>query len=59
MMYSVRKLPHPWNLRVEENGEVGKGGLDAFEHGTSSYAEDVDDNSIDGLFEKTQSPLPA
>jgi len=39
MMWVIRQLPHPWNLRVEEIGETGPGGLDAFEHGASAYAE--------------------
>lgn len=37
MMWVVRKLPHPWNLRVEEKGELGTGGLDVFEHGIEAY----------------------
>jgi len=37
MMWVIRKLPHPWNLRVEEKGETGPGGLDVFEHGIEAY----------------------
>jgi len=37
MMWVIRKLPHPWNLRVEEKGEAGPGGLDVFEHGIEAY----------------------
>lgn len=37
MMWVIRKLPHPWNLRVEEKGETGQGGLDVFEHGIEAY----------------------
>jgi Amt family ammonium transporter len=37
MMWSLRKLPHPWNLRVEPAGETGPGGLDVFEHGIEAY----------------------
>jgi len=37
MMWLIRQLPHPWNLRVEGPGEVGVGGLDAWEHGTAAY----------------------
>lgn len=39
MMWIIRKLPYPWNLRVEEEGETMAGGLDVFEHGTSAYPE--------------------
>jgi Amt family ammonium transporter len=37
MMKLIRTLPHPWNLRVEEKGELGAGGLDVFEHGIEAY----------------------
>jgi len=37
MMWVIRKLPHPYNLRVEEAGELGQGGLDVFEHGIEAY----------------------
>jgi Amt family ammonium transporter len=37
MMWLIKKLPHPYNLRVEEKGETGPGGLDVFDHGTSAY----------------------
>jgi len=37
MMWLIKKLPHPYNLRVEEKGETGPGGLDMFEHGSSAY----------------------
>ena len=37
VMWVIRKLPHPWNLRVEEKGETGSGGLDVFEHGIEAY----------------------
>jgi Amt family ammonium transporter len=37
MMTILRKLPHPWNLRVEAKGETGPGGLDVFEHGIEAY----------------------
>lgn len=37
IMWMVRLLPHPWNLRVEAAGETGLGGLDVFEHGTEAY----------------------
>lgn len=39
VMWVVRQLPHPWNLRVEEEGELCEGGLDVFEHGSSAYPE--------------------
>ena len=48
------KLPHPWKLRVEAHGETGPGGLDMFDHGVEVYpAQDDDDVSLSGLFEKT------
>jgi Amt family ammonium transporter len=37
MMWGIKQLPHPWNLRVEGKGEVGPGGLDVWEHGTEAY----------------------
>lgn len=37
MMWLIKQLPHPYNLRVEEKGETGPGGLDMFDHGTSAY----------------------
>ncbi|MBD1391846.1 ammonium transporter [Mucilaginibacter glaciei] len=58
MMYALRKLPYPWNLRVEEHGELGKGGIDVFEHGSEAYPpQDDDEVSLSGLFEqKVQTP---
>lgn len=37
LMWVVKQLPHPWNLRVEEEGEII--GLDLHEHGTEAYSE--------------------
>ena len=37
MMFIIRKFPHPWNLRVEEHGELMQGGIDVFEHGAEAY----------------------
>ena len=37
MMWLIKRLPHPYNLRVEEKGETGPGGLDMFDHGSSAY----------------------
>jgi ammonium transporter, Amt family len=37
LMGVIRKLPHPWNLRVEDHGETGEGGIDLFEHGIEAY----------------------
>jgi len=37
LMWAVKQLPHPWNLRVEEEGEIM--GLDIHEHGTEAYSE--------------------
>ncbi len=37
LMFAIRKLPHPWNLRVEKEGELGSGGLDVWEHGIEAY----------------------
>lgn len=37
MMWLIKKLPHPWCLRVEPIGETGEGGLDVFEHGVEAY----------------------
>lgn len=37
MMKVLRMLPHPWNLRLEPEGEAGPGGIDVFEHGIEAY----------------------
>ncbi|MFL5748054.1 MAG: ammonium transporter [Niastella sp.] len=37
LMWVIRQLPDPWNLRVEAKGETGSGGIDVFEHGTEAY----------------------
>jgi Amt family ammonium transporter len=51
MMFVLGKLPYPWKLRVEEHGELMKGGIDVFEHGTSAYPEQDEEVSLSGLFE--------
>ena len=35
-MWVVQKLPYPWKLRVEKEGE--EEGLDVFEHGSEAYS---------------------
>nr|WP_294894177.1 ammonium transporter [uncultured Pedobacter sp.] len=53
MMYAIKRLPHPWSLRVEAHGELMEGGLDMFDHGTSAYPPQDDDKIIiDSHFEK-------
>ncbi len=37
LMYAVSKLPYPYKLRVEPEGEIGPGGIDVFEHGAEAY----------------------
>lgn len=39
LMWVIRQLPAPWNLRVEAKGETGTGGIDVFEHGTEAYSD--------------------
>ena len=39
VMYAVSKLPYPFKLRVEPEGETGPGGLDVFEHGAEAYTD--------------------
>ena len=39
VMYGVSKLPYPYKLRVEPEGETGPGGLDVFEHGAEAYTD--------------------
>jgi len=39
MMWVIRQLPHPWNLRVEEKGELI--GLDLYEHGSNAYPDQI------------------
>jgi Amt family ammonium transporter len=38
VMYIISKLPYPFKLRVEAEGETGPGGLDVFEHGAEAYS---------------------
>ncbi|GAB3904509.1 ammonium transporter [Mucilaginibacter boryungensis] len=59
MMFVIGKFPYPWKLRVEEHGELMKGGIDVFEHGTSAYPDQEDDEvSLSGLFESgVKAPL--
>jgi ammonium transporter, Amt family len=47
MMWLIRLLPYPWNLRVEPHGETGPGGLDMFEHGARAYSEE-EGNGVSG-----------
>ena len=37
VMWVINKLPYPFKLRVEPEGETGVGGLDVFEHGAEAY----------------------
>jgi Amt family ammonium transporter len=37
MMWLVMKLPYPFKLRVEPEGETGPGGIDVWEHGAEAY----------------------
>jgi Amt family ammonium transporter len=37
LMFAVNKLPYPYKLRVEAEGETGPGGLDFWEHGAEAY----------------------
>ncbi len=37
VMFAVSKLPYPYKLRVEPEGETGPGGLDVWEHGAEAY----------------------
>ena len=37
LMFAVSKLPYPFKLRVEPEGETGPGGLDVWEHGAEAY----------------------
>lgn len=37
VMWAVMKLPYPFKLRVEPEGETGPGGLDVWEHGAEAY----------------------
>ena len=39
LMWVINKLPYPFKLRVEPEGETGIGGLDAFEHGAEAYSK--------------------
>jgi len=39
VMLFVSKLPYPFKLRVEPEGETGPGGLDVFEHGAQAYRD--------------------
>jgi Amt family ammonium transporter len=37
LMLAVNKLPYPYKLRVEPEGEIGTGGIDVWEHGAEAY----------------------
>jgi Amt family ammonium transporter len=37
VMIAVSKLPYPFKLRVEPEGETGPGGLDVWDHGAEAY----------------------
>jgi ammonium transporter, Amt family len=37
LMWAVMKLPYPYKLRVEPEGETGPGGIDVWEHGAEAY----------------------
>jgi Amt family ammonium transporter len=37
LMWLVMKLPYPFKLRVEAEGETGPGGIDVWEHGAEAY----------------------
>jgi len=37
VMWAVMKLPYPYKLRVEPEGETGPGGIDVWEHGAEAY----------------------
>ncbi len=52
MMLIINKLPHPWKLRVEEEGEIGIGGLDVFDHGIEVYPLQEEEISLKGLFDQ-------
>jgi ammonium transporter, Amt family len=39
VMYGVSKLPYPFKLRVEPEGETASGGIDVFEHGAEAYTD--------------------
>lgn len=52
MMKVINALPHPWKLRIEEEGELGVGGIDIFDHGMEVYPNTDEDISLSGLFDK-------
>jgi Amt family ammonium transporter len=52
MMFIINKLPNPWKLRIEEEGETGAGGIDVFDHGIEVYPAQDDEISLSGLFDK-------
>ncbi|MDP4276516.1 MAG: ammonium transporter [Bacteroidota bacterium] len=39
VMFIVSKLPYPYKLRVEREGEINNGGLDVWEHGAEAYTD--------------------
>ncbi|MGZ3918457.1 MAG: ammonium transporter [Flavisolibacter sp.] len=46
IMWVVRQLPHPWNLRVPQEGETGMGGLDVYEHGIEAYPDQLGSDEL-------------
>ena len=53
LMWVVKQLPHPWCLRVPEEGETGIGGLDIYEHGMAAYPEQ---SSVEDLIDELGIP---
>ena len=53
-MWLIRQLPHPWNLRVEEKGEIV--GLDVFEHGSGAYPDQDELPAMETLSLKKPQP---
>jgi Amt family ammonium transporter len=58
LMWVIRQLPHPWNLRVEPHGETGPGGLDVFEHGTEAYPHQSSHVASPGHKPEVKEPVP-
>jgi ammonium transporter, Amt family len=58
LMWVVRQLPHPWNLRVPAEAELNPGGLDAFEHGISAYPDQMETEEVMIDFKKRPSKVP-
>ncbi len=57
LMWVVKKLPHPWSLRVPVEAETGPGGLDVYEHGIEAYPAQAEGDHLMEELGLTKKPV--